>query len=147
MSSITSTRQPSTQAVTAIVFENRPRWVPELERQFADEEVRIVACRSLRDVSERSAGVTRGLIVLDLHAAPGECLKFLEHRWGKPGTLPVFAVGSERTAALEWPLRELGVTAFFAGPIPGHEMAGLCRRQWQQGTVAVANSGDRKQWE
>jgi len=112
------------------VFEKRPRWAPELERQFANEAVRIVACRSLRDVADRSATVTRGVIVLDLAAAAAECLRFLGGRLGDAAALPVFVVGSERTAALEWPVRELRATAFFSRTIPGHELADLCRRQW-----------------
>jgi DNA-binding response OmpR family regulator len=120
------------------VFEKRPRWAPELQRQFADESVRIVACRSLRDVADRSANVARGVIVLDLTADTAECLRFLGNRLGDVETLPIFVVGSAQTAALEWTVRELGATAFFPGTIPGHEMAALCRRQWSRKQAAAA---------
>jgi len=117
------------------VFEKRPRWAPELERQFANESVRIVACRSLHDVADRSADVERGVIVLDLAAETAECLRFLGGRVGDAAALPVFVVGSDRTAALEWTVRELGATAFFPRTIPGHEMADLCRRQFTSKTM------------
>ena len=38
---------------TILVFERRPRWVPELERQFAGEEVRVRGCGRPRDIEER----------------------------------------------------------------------------------------------
>jgi len=115
---------------SAIVLEERPRWAPELERQFAGQDVRIVACRSLRDVEERAAGATVGVILLDLTAQPAECLRFLERRAAQPSALPVIVVGSDETVDLEWPSRELGAIAFFACRVPGDEMANLCRRQW-----------------
>jgi hypothetical protein len=103
-----------------------------LERQFANEGVRVVACRSLRDVADRSVDLARGVIVLDLATDTAECLRFLGGRLGDAKALPVFVVGSNRTAALEWAVRELGANAFFPGTIPGHEMADLCRRQWDR---------------
>ncbi len=127
---VSSTQLQKAETAIAIVFEKRPRWGPELERQFESEDVRVVECRSLSDVAERSAGVARGVIVLDFAAAAAECLRFLGRWLGDGATLPVFIVGSNRTAALEWPVRDLGATAFFRKTIPGHEMADLCRRQW-----------------
>lgn len=129
---VNSTQLQKAETVTAIVFEKRPRWAPELERQFASENVRVVECRSLLDVAERSANVAQGVILLDLVGAAAECLRFLGRRLGDGAALPVFVVGSDRTAALEWPVRDLGATAFFAKTIPGHEMAELCRRQWAE---------------
>jgi DNA-binding NtrC family response regulator len=115
---------------TAIVFEQRPRWAPELERQFADEGVRVIACRSLTDVAERSARTPVGVILLDLQDAAADCLRFLGRRVSDAVALPVLIVGSDQTADLEWPVRDLGALAFFATKIPGDEMASLCRRQW-----------------
>ena len=114
----------------AIVLEKRPRWAPELERQFAGQDVRVVACRSLLDLDERAAGATLGVILLDLTAHTAECLRFLSRRISEPHALPVVAIGSDEVANLEWPVRELGATAFFIRRIPGHEMANLCRRHW-----------------
>jgi DNA-binding NtrC family response regulator len=130
--SVSSTQPQEAEPATAIVFEKRPRWGPELERQFATENVRVVECRSLNDVAERSDNVDRGVIVLDLAAQAAECLRFLG-RWLSDGAaLPVLVVSSDGTAALEWPVRDLGATAFLAKAVPGHEMADLCRRQWAQ---------------
>jgi hypothetical protein len=112
-----------------VVFEKRPRWAPELEREFADEEVRVVACRSIDDVAERSAGVERGAIVLDLAAEAAGCLRFLVRHHNDP-RLPVFVAGSDQSAEWEWPVRELGAAVFFSGRLRAFEMAGLCRRQW-----------------
>jgi DNA-binding response OmpR family regulator len=121
---------PSREAAAAIVFEKRPRWGPELERQFQNENVRVVECRSISDVAQRSALVSRGVVLLDLGFRTSECLRFLASRAGDGAALPVFIIGSNQTAALEWPVRDLGAAAFFAKTIPGHEMAELCRRHW-----------------
>jgi DNA-binding NtrC family response regulator len=115
---------------TAIVFEKAPRWAPELQRQFLDEEVRVIACRSVRDVVERAARVARGVILLDATAATAECLQFLREELSDPEALAVVIVGSKAVARLEWSFRELGAAAFFSKRIPGHEMAALCRRLW-----------------
>lgn len=116
----------------AIVFEKRPRWVPELQRQFLNEDVKVVACRSIADVEDRSAGVSTGLILLDLAAEVADCVQYLARHAADPNRLPVVVVGSSDEAPLEWAIRELGAAAFFARRIPGHEMADLCRRQWSE---------------
>ncbi len=115
---------------TVVVFEKQPRWAPELERQFLAEEVRVVACRSVKDAAERAAGVARGVLLLDAAVAPADCLQYLRHALSDPRTLPVLIVGTPAIAPLEWSFRELGARAFFVKKIPGHEMASLCRRQW-----------------
>ena len=115
---------------TVVVFEKQPRWAPELERQFLAEEVRVIACRSVKDAAERTAGVARGAVLLDAAVAPSDCLQYLRHALSDPRTLPVLIVGAPPIAPLEWSFRELGARAFFVKKIPGHEMASLCRRQW-----------------
>jgi DNA-binding response OmpR family regulator len=124
-------KAPPYEAVrpTAVVFEKRPRWGPELKRQFENENVRVVECRSLGDVTERSTDVQQGVVLLDLAFKTVECLRFLGRGLNDGAALPVFVVGSTRLAALEWSVRDLGAAAFFAKAIPGHEMAELCRRQ------------------
>jgi hypothetical protein len=128
----TSSVAPAVEATpaTAVVFEQRPRWGPELQRQFQNEGVRVIECRSLADVAERTADVRRGVILLDLAFKTSECLKFLGWRLNDGSALPVFVVGSNRLGGLEWSVRDLGATAFFAHTIPGHQMADLCRRQF-----------------
>jgi DNA-binding response OmpR family regulator len=120
-----------TSPATAVVFEKRPRWGPELERQFESEGIRVIECRSLADVTDRSANIRRGVILLDLAFKPADCLKYLGRRLNDGSALPVFVVGSNRLAGLEWSVRDLGATAFFAKTIPGHQMADLCRRQFR----------------
>jgi DNA-binding NtrC family response regulator len=117
---------------TAIVFEKQPRWAPELQRQFLTEDVRVIACRSVRDVEERLAGVAHGVVLLDASTAPADCLQFLRREMSDPEALPVVIVGTKRAAHLEWSFRELGAAAFVPQKIPGHEMASLCRRQWNR---------------
>jgi DNA-binding response OmpR family regulator len=118
---------PSPTATTAVVFEKQPRWAPELQRQFAGDEVRVVACRSLKDVEERCARVSRGVVLLDAAAATADCLQFLRRGMADPHALPVVIVGSKWITDLEWAFREVGAAAFFINRIPGHEMASLCR--------------------
>jgi DNA-binding NtrC family response regulator len=113
-----------------IVFEKRPRWAPELQRQFVTEDVRVIACRSVRDVEERAAAVARGMVLLDASPAPADCLQFLKRGLLDPDALPVIIVASKALAEREWLFRELGAIAFFARTISGHEMASLCRKQW-----------------
>jgi DNA-binding NtrC family response regulator len=123
---------------TAIVLEKQPRWAPELQRQFLTEDVRVIACRSVRDVEERLAGVARGVVLLDASTAPAECLQFLRREMADPRALPVLIVGTKRIAHLEWSFRELGAAAFFSKRNPGHEMASLCRRQWSRQSTSRA---------
>ncbi len=120
----------SSDRPTVVIFEKQPRWAPELERQFLAEEVRVVACRSVKDAAERAAGVSQGALLLDAAVAPADCLQYLRHALSDPRTLPVLIVGAPAIAPLEWTFRELGARAFFVKKIPGHEMASLCRRQW-----------------
>jgi DNA-binding response OmpR family regulator len=129
-SSDSKTLPSEASPATAVVFEKRPRWGPELERQFESENVRVVECRSLADVVERSNPVKRGVILLDLGFKTVDCLRFLGRHLNDGAALPVFVIGSTRLAALEWSVRDLGAAAFFAKTIPGHEMAELCRRQF-----------------
>ncbi len=115
---------------TVIVFEKRPRWAPELERQFLSEDVRVIACRSVKDLADRAAGIADGALLLDAAVAPADCLQYLREALSDPRGLPVFVVGAPAVAPLEWTFRELGARGFFAKKISGHEMAALCRRQW-----------------
>ena len=113
-----------------VVHEKRPRWAPELQRQFVGEEVRVRGCRSLADAVPRAADAAPRVVVLDLEAAPAETLHFLGH-WGpKARRWPVVVIGSTRTADLEWPARELGALAFLPEEVSGEDLARLCRRQW-----------------
>jgi DNA-binding response OmpR family regulator len=137
-----STFSPST-APTAVVFEKQPRWAPELQRQLAAESVRVVACRSLKDVDERCAGVSCGIVLLDASVATADCLEFLRRGMADPEALPVVIVGSKRIADLEWAFREVGAAAVFVSRIPGHEMASLCRKLWSGSSHHYQGSSHR----
>lgn len=115
---------------TILIFERRPRWVPELERQFFGQEVRIRGCATLQDLDTRLTFNPRGLCILDFDAAPGECLQFLG-RWMVRAPSPkIIVVATRAFRQLEWPVREMGVITFLEEPIPGDEMAAWCRRQF-----------------
>lgn len=130
---------------TVIVFEKRPRWAPELQRQFDDEDVRVRACNSTVDLERMQvgtddvyagarAGAPSGVCVgvLDFDAAPAECLQYLGRRIGRRLDCPSIVIGSPRTVALEWSVRELGAVEFVVDAISGERLARLCRRQWSQ---------------
>ena len=62
---------------TLLVFERRPRWVPELERQFQNQNVQVRGCRSLKDVLNRFATSPEAIVILDLEADCEGCLRGL----------------------------------------------------------------------
>ena len=112
------------------VYEVRPYWGPELQRQFADTPVVIRECRSLCDLLPSVQGFRFVLLVVDLEPAIEKVLDWLisefkvdRHRW------PIIACGSIETLDLEWSLREAGVTAFLPDVISGESFARLCRKQ------------------
>ncbi len=115
---------------TILVFERRPRWVPELERQFAAQGVRVRGCGRPRDIEERLTPPGSCVVLMELEAAPAECLEVLERLMTRTPKPAVIAVASPDLRELEWPVREVGATTFLEEPIPGEEMAAHCRRQF-----------------
>ncbi len=115
---------------TVIVVERRPRWTPELQRQFVDEDVRVRSVRSTADVLEAVERAPKCVVLLDFDSAPAECLQFLGRWIGLVPFLSIVVVGSQRTASLEWVVRELGALEFFADVSAGEDIVRLCRRQW-----------------
>lgn len=113
------------------VFEKRPRWTPELQRQFVDEAVRVAGCRSTADLDVLLPAGRPGVIVLDLEAAATDCLQYLGRRAVRDSRRPVVVIGSDRTGSLEWALHEMGVVAFiYEDAVTGRDLARFCRRQW-----------------
>ena len=115
---------------TVFVLEARKRWTPELERQFADEEIRVRGVRSAADIGvDRSE---RPVIVVDLASAPKESLALLARLSESSGHGPVLAVGAtaQTDSDMEWAVRELGAVAYLPRTVSGEELAALCRRQW-----------------
>ena len=117
-------------ASTIVVLEKRPRWMPELQRQFAEHDVRVRGCRSAADLGRMLDESPGSVLVLDLAAAPAACLQFLGRRVGQALQSPAIVVASRKMADLEWPVRELGAVEFVADAISGEDLARLCRRQW-----------------
>ena len=122
---------PEIAAQSVIVFERRPRWTPELERQFVGENVRVRACTDLRDALPLVEQPEPPVLVLDLEADTAGCLRLLARLMGAAPLVPIICVASSQSTDLEWAARELGALDFAAGPIPGERLANLCRRQWR----------------
>ncbi len=116
---------------TIFVFERRPRWVPELERQFAGEEVRVRGCGRPRVIESRLARTGNGVVLMDVEANPAECLEVLERLMSRTPGQAVLVVATPSYRKLEWPIRELGAVTFLEEPVPGEEMAAHCRRQFR----------------
>src|SRR4051794_34618858 len=104
---------------TIIVFERKPRYTPELQRQFWGGRVGVRACSSIADVGRLRESNPGAVLLLELEAAPAEILQFLGGNVGRAADGPVFVVGSARMAALEWRVRELGAAEFIIEPIGG----------------------------
>ncbi len=121
MSGVTSS------TATIVVFETQPRWAPELQHQFVDEDVHVVGRSTTTDFVVEVESAERPVGLLEVASDPAGCL-------ARIGTLnsralpPVVAVLTRDLADLEWPLRELGVTSVVDEFVPGHELAAVCRR-------------------
>ena len=120
-----------TSEAAIVVFEKRPRWTPELQRQFHGENVIVRSCRSVAAIASVSDVPAVAVIVLSLDAAPADVLRFLENRSRRGDGLAIIVVASARWGELEWRIRELGATDFIVEPVAGDDMARMCRRQWQ----------------
>ena len=117
------------------VCEKRPRWTPELQRQFARDDVRVRLFTRFGDLRREAEAARPVAVLIDFAAGPAECLQLLGRIFGRAGFPPVLVVGSPRTAELEWSLREFGVTEFLDEAAPGAQVARLIRRQ--QAVVAA----------
>lgn len=115
-----------------VVFETRPRWTPELQRQFACECVRVRACGTWSDVRRRLAESGDSLLVLDLAVGAADALRYLGRQIGATSRRPVVVITDRRSADLEWSLRELGTVQVFTDDLSGEELADFCRRIWRR---------------
>lgn len=121
---------PQSSETTVLVFEKKPCWTPELQRQFLDGSVTVRSCRSTRDLTALVNEFPESPVVIDLEAGTADCLQWLTS-FVPHGDRPiVLVVGSHQTADLEWPLREAGATEFFPDHLTGDQLAHWCRRQW-----------------
>jgi len=115
---------------TVVVFEKRPRWTPELQRQFLGQEVHVRMCRSLADIEQILDVIPSSVVIVELDAAEDRLLPFLARLLGRVPSVVVIAVVSPRLANLEWLVREFGVIACINNSTTGGELAKLCNRQW-----------------
>lgn len=111
------------------VFERRPFWGPELQRQLAEQQVEVRECRSVQDLDTATKDVASAVVLLDLESAPAECLGWLGRQIREPHARSVIACVSADLADLEWTVREAGAVAFVSDEVTGAELARLCLRQ------------------
>jgi hypothetical protein len=104
------------------VFERRPWWTPELQRQFRDEPVAVRGCRSAADA------LRADVAVLQLGAAPADVLHSIARRMTAGCVQGVVVVTKSELSDLEWGVRELGADAFVGEQVAGEDLARLCRR-------------------
>ena len=116
----------SNSARTIVVFESRPRWEPELQRQFLDKPVRVRGCRKWSELSSQSADA----IVIELPSDAAGCLQWLGTFMTRPRMTPVIVICPTDSADLEWPLRDAGVREVIVGELDGERLAQR-RRAWR----------------
>jgi hypothetical protein len=127
------------------VFELRPRRVPELARQFQRENVRVRGFASLAALTAAAVNPGATVAVLELDAAPADCLRWLAERMGRPGQIDTVVIGTRRTAELEPLVRELGAAEFVWDTVGGESLARRCRRQCRIGIEAESEPSQSQQ--
>jgi len=120
-----------------VVFEKLPFWGPELKRQFRDRTTSIRECRAVRDIDATELSVTT-IVVIDVPAAPADCLAWLTSRRTGP---PTIAILSRELAQLEWSLRESGIDVVVDDEVPGATLRQWCLRLWRR--AALSGARDR----
>jgi DNA-binding NtrC family response regulator len=122
-------------APAIVLFEKNPRWESELKRRFDMQQVLVRPCRGASDVLTLCHQAPGSVVVADFAAGPADVLRLLESLLSRrTNSFPV-VIGSDETASLEWPARELGAIAFATDCINGDELARTCRR------ILTANIG------
>lgn len=116
---------------TVVVFESRPRWEPELQRQFRNESVRVRGCRTWNEVSAFAFPPTADVLVVELPEDLADCLQWLSKLVAPPRVPRVVVLCSAEVAELEWTLRDVGVQEVLVGELTGEHLARTCRRLWQ----------------
>lgn len=113
---------------TIVVFEPRPRWEPELQRQFRNESVRVRGCRNWSELSSFAFSPTADALVIDLPEDLTECLQWLSKLVAPARVSPVIILCSPEAENLEWTLRDVGVREVLIGDLSGEQLARTCRR-------------------
>ena len=125
---------------TIVVLEPRPRWEPELQRQFADEQVRVRGCRTVNElaslvfptVSTNSVSIANiaDVVVLQIPENAAACLQWVAGLAARPQVLAVIVLCSAESSELEWSLRDAGVREVLIDEHSGERLARCCRRLW-----------------
>lgn len=124
---------------TIVVIEARPRWEPELQRQFIDQPVRVRGCRSWSQVaaacvSDKTATYVRqpevDLFVADLARQESSIWEWLREFASQPERPSTIAICSEQWSEAEWALRDAGIRDVLIGNCSGEQLAHCCRRMW-----------------
>ena len=108
-------------------MKRKPLWVPELQRQFLNEPVQIRQESSPQEALLLHGKNRHGLVILQLEAAPADCLRLLWNRMEARLQIPVIVIHSQEFASLEWSVRELGVSEFLADTVSGEQLARIIR--------------------
>lgn len=124
---------------TIVVMEARPRWEPELQRQFIDQPVRVRGCRTWSQVvsacvSDKTAISSRqpevDLLVADLISQESSVWEWLREFASQPKRPIAIAICSEQWSEAEWTLRDAGIRDVLVGDCSGDQLAHCCRRMW-----------------
>ena len=115
-----------------LIYEKSPRWGPELKRSFLGSPVAPRVVRSLAEIGRLVSANPGSLLVMDMRAGAGECLRFVAQ--SRQSGLPIrtMLVGSTQTRELEWVARELGADHFVDEEIGGGGLTRLCRLYLEQ---------------
>lgn len=109
-----------------VVFEDRPYWLPELQRRFDGTAIAVRGCSKAVDMI---AAEERGtVIVLVLERRETLCLEILGRLVLRTEKPRVVCLSSEANADLEWPARELGASAFLPAHSTSDDVVRLCQR-------------------
>lgn len=115
---------------SVVVFEREPYWEPELRRQFASGDVRVRACRSIRDLDLAVLHEGHSVAVVNLGDNTADLLRWMSRQLVDGRAIPIIVVGGLEQQSLEWYVKEAGAVAYVSEFFGGTAMARLCRKQW-----------------
>lgn len=119
----------SRTAATIAVLEAVPRWGPELQRQFLDEDVTVRVRARVPDVVELLKSGAISLVLINFEGIEAGALQLLGILNDHPAwQVPCLAVAPEKDDDLEWAVRELGAAAFLLDPVRIDRLTELIRR-------------------
>ena len=119
----------SVEMVIALL-EAKPRWGPELQRQFLRSAIEIRECRTIDDLFRTPIQAPAGLFLVDLDSFIEDLLAEFTSKQGRNSApWPVVGIASESLAPFEWILRDAGLAEFLPSTMTGEELSRVCRRQ------------------